>query len=310
MSADRNPSGSAATAASSSSASVPESATPSALAGRRVLIPRDGSWGENVSSLVQEFGGTPVVVPLVKFAPPADPGELVSALSDIEAGEYDWVTITSVATVGILSEEQVFVPSTTQLAAVGTATGDALEDAGFHVSLTPSGQVANAQALAAELIALLGDEPASILVLQSDLASSALADTLTDAGHAVTAVIAYRTVPVPANVVTDGVLLATGIDAAFLTSGSIAAALLARFPTLVAAAQRVAPADAADADAAVTGEIADPRQAENGMVFASIGQGTTAFAEHLGMPVAVTAEGQNVEALVTSLARYFEESHV
>ena len=167
----------------------------------------------------------------------------------------------------------------------------ALEDAGFHVSLTPSGQVANGQALAAELTTLLADEPARILVLQSDLATSALADTLTDAGHVVTAVIAYRTVPVAANVVTDGVLLATGIDAALLTSGSIAAALLARFPTLVAAA-----------GAATT--------AENGMVFASIGQGTTAFAEHLGMPVAVTAEAQNVEALVTSLARYCEESHV
>jgi uroporphyrinogen-III synthase len=298
MSADRTPSGSAATAASSSGASP----SPSALAGRRVLIPRDGSWGENVSALVQEFGGIPVVVPLVKFAPPADPGELVSALADIEAGEYDWVTITSVATVSILSEEQVFVPSTTQLAAVGTATGDALEDAGFHVSLTPSGQVANAQALAAELISLLADDPARILVLQSDLASSALADTLTDAGHAVTAVIAYRTVPVVPNVVTDGVLLATGIDAAFLTSGSIAAALLARFPTLVVAAQRT------DADAA--GETADSSPAEAGMVFASIGQGTTAFAEHLGLPVAVTAEAQNVEALVTSLAHYFEESHV
>jgi uroporphyrinogen-III synthase len=263
----------------------------SALAGRRVLIPRDGSWGENVSSLVQEFGGIPVVVPLVKFAPPADPGELVSALSDIEAGEYDWVTITSVGTVGVLSEEQVFVPSTTQLAAVGTATGDALEDAGFHVSMIPTGQVANAQALAAELIALLGDEPARILVLQSDLASSALADTLTDAGHTVTAVIAYRTVPVAANVVTDGVLLAAGIDAALLTSGSIAAALLSRFPTLVAAAQ-------------ATDSV------EPSMVFASIGQGTTAFAEHLGIPVAVTADAQNVEALVTSLSRHFEESHV
>jgi len=274
----------------------------SALAGRRVLIPRDGSWGENVSSLVQEFGGVPVVVPLVAFAPPADPGELVSALSDIEAGEYDWVTITSVATVGVLSAEQVFVPSTTQLAAVGTATGDALEDAGFHVSLTPSGQVANAQALAAELISLLADEPARILVLQSDLATSALADTLADAGHAVTAVIVYRTVPVVANAVTDGVLLATGIDAALLTSGSIAAALLARFPTLVAAAQVT--------EAAPAVPTPDSRRAESSMVFASIGAGTTAFAEHLGIPVAVTAEAQNVEALVTSLARHFEESHV
>jgi uroporphyrinogen-III synthase len=255
------------------------------LAGRRVLIPRGGSWGENVSSLVTEFGGVPVIVPLVEFAPPADQGELVSALAGVEAGEFDWVTITSVATVGVLSAEEVFVPSTTQLAAVGTATGDALEDAGFHVSLTPRGQVANAQALAAELLSLLADEPARILVLQSDLASSALADTLADAGHAVTVVIAYRTVPVDPNVVADGVLLATGIDAALLTSGSIAAAFLARFPTLVEAARG------------------------GDLLFASIGPGTTAFAEHLSIPVAVTADAQNVEALVASLARYCEENH-
>lgn len=265
----------------SSSASSPSSpqATASGFAGRRVLIPRDGSWGENVSSLVREFGGIPIVVPLVKFVPPADHGDLVSALEAIESSEYDWVTITSVATVGILVAEEVFVPSTTQLAAVGSATGDALEDAGFHVSLTPSGQVANAQALAGELISLLADESARILVLQSDLASPSLVDALTDAGHAVTAVIAYRTIPVEANAVTDDVVLAAGIDAALLTSGSIAAALLTRFPALVE---------------------------NNPIAVASIGQGTTAFAEHLGIPVAVTAEAQNVEALVASLARYFE----
>lgn len=261
-------------------------AAQSALAGRRVLVPRGGSWGENVSSLLQEFGGVPVVVPLVTFAPPADLGELVSALEAIESSEFDWVTITSVATVGVLSSEQLFVPSTTQIAAVGTATGDALQDAGFHVSLIPSGQVANAQALATELIALLADESARILVLQSDLASRAFADTLTEAGHDVTTVIAYRTVPVEANAGADDVVLATGIDAALLTSGSITAALLARFPTLAAAANN--------------GELA----------LASIGAGTTAFAEHLGMAVAVTAPTQNVEALVASLAHYFEEPHV
>lgn len=278
-------------APSAAASPVTSPVTTAGFAGRRILIPRDGSWGDNVSSLVKELGGIPVVVPLVKFAPPGDPGELVSALEAIESSEYDWVTITSVATVGVLSGEEVFVPSTTQLAAVGTATGDALEDAGFHVSLTPSGHVANAQALATELIALLADEPARILVLQSDLASPALAEVLTDAGHDVTAVIAYRTIPVEANAVTDDVLLATGIDAALLTSGSIAAALLARFPSLVAAANTGGPDDAAG-----SGRVA----------FASIGQGTTAFAEHLGMDVAVTAEEQNVEALVSSLAHYFE----
>ncbi len=275
-----------------SGATVAASVTsPTGFAGRRVLIPRGGSWGENVSSLVSEMGGVPVVVPLVKFAAPLDEGDLVSALADVEASEFDWVTVTSVATVGVLSAGEVFVPSTTQIAAVGTATGDALEDAGFHVSLTPAGHVANAQVLASELIDLLADDSARILVLQSDLASSALAGALTDAGHDVTAVIAYRTVPVEANAVTDDVLLATGFDAALLTSGSIAAAFLARFPTLVE--------DAREQDSAGRAALA----------FASIGAGTTAFAEHLGMPVAVTADTQNVEALVTGLARYFDTNY-
>ncbi|MBK5238525.1 MAG: uroporphyrinogen-III synthase [Actinomycetales bacterium] len=278
-------------APSAAASPVTSPVTTAGFAGRRILIPRDGSWGDNVSSLVRELGGVPVVVPLVKFAPPGDPGELVSALEAIESSEYDWVTITSVATVGVLSGEEVFVPSTTQLAAVGTATGDALEDAGFHVSLTPSGHVANAQALATELISLLADEPARILVLQSDLASPALAEVLTDAGHDVTAVIAYRTIPVEANAVTDDVLLATGIDAALLTSGSIAAALLARFPSLVSA-------EAGNSDSRNQAPV----------TLASIGRGTTAFAEHLGMTVVVTAEAQNVEALVASLAHYFESN--
>lgn len=282
------------TAAEANATETNSAETHPGFAGRRVLIPRGGNWGDNVSSLVRELGGVPVVVPLVKFAPPLDEGELVSALEEVEAGEYDWVTVTSVATVGVLSEGEVFVPSTTQLAAVGTATGDALEDAGFHVSLTPTSHVSSAQTLATELIELLADEPARILVLHSDLASPVLSDALTDAGHDVNSVIAYRTVPVEANAAADELLMAAGCDAVLLTSGSIAAALLARFPALV-----VAHAD----------EEAEETE-ESPVVFASIGPGTTAFAEHLGMRVAVTSETQNVEALVVSLAHYFEEPHV
>ena len=42
------------------------------LAGWRVLVPRGGPWGDGVAATLRSQGATPVVAPLINFAPAND----------------------------------------------------------------------------------------------------------------------------------------------------------------------------------------------------------------------------------------------
>ena len=72
------------------------------LRGARVLVPRGGEWGDEAADLVRAFGGSPVVAPLIEFAPPRDPAPLEAACRALEAGDYDWIVVTSPRTVEAL----------------------------------------------------------------------------------------------------------------------------------------------------------------------------------------------------------------
>ena len=72
------------------------------LAGWRVLVPRGGPWGDSVAADIRAHGGSPVVAPMINFAPTSDEASLESALVSLAAGEFDWVTITSATTVDVL----------------------------------------------------------------------------------------------------------------------------------------------------------------------------------------------------------------
>lgn len=199
-----------------------------ALAGWQVLVPRGGEWGDKVVRLLAGQGATGVVVPLIDFAPPADPRPLDEALAALRDGAYAWVLVTSGTTVPSLAARAPDVGAllgTVPVAAVGPGTGRALARLGVVPTLVPHGE-RSARGLLAEMPA---PPPGGgrVLLPHSDIAETALADGLRAAGWDVDDVVAYRTVPGPPpdpSVVED--VVAGRVDAVLLSSASTVTALL------------------------------------------------------------------------------------
>jgi uroporphyrinogen-III synthase len=104
----------------------------------RVLIPRGGSWGDEVARLVTEAGFEPLILPLVRIDPAEDQARLQHVLGQLAEGRYDWLVVTSQSTVRVLPP----VPSSVQVAAVGSVTAASLRERGVPVAFIPTKQSA------------------------------------------------------------------------------------------------------------------------------------------------------------------------
>jgi uroporphyrinogen-III synthase len=240
------------------------------LGGWRVLVPRGGPWGDSVAGTVRGKGGTPVVAPMINFASTDDPETLATALAALEAGEFDWLTVTSATTVDVLSSQRIRIPETTRVAAVGETTAAALTAVGYSVDLVPA-KDNSAKGMVQDLT-VLEPHPKRILTLRSAIAKPLLTEGLIAAGHDVQSVVAYRTVGVPVaeKIVAD---VASGrVRAILVTSGSVAEQVRSQFP-----------------------EIPDST------VIAAIGPRTARDARGYGLRVDVVAEQQTVDSLIEAI---------
>lgn len=247
------------------------------LEGLRVLVPRPASGSADAEAALRAAGAEPVVVPLVRTEAVDDPTVLDSALSDLRAGRYAWLAVTSAAAVGALvgralesAEALGDVVGRTKVAAVGPATARALATVGVTADLVgTSGARALADAWPRPETA-----GARVLFTRGDLAGPELVDGLRAGGWAVDDVVAYRTVP--AGPAPDDVVGAW-------RDGSIAAALLTSPSTARALAARLGPPP-------------------SGTLLACIGPTTADAARDAGLPVAVVAPERTMTALVGALA--------
>ena len=247
---------------------VPTATKP--LGGWRVLVPRGGPWGDSVAGTVRGKGGTPVVAPMINFASTDDPETLGTALAALEAGEFDWLTVTSATTVDVLSSQRIRIPETTRVAAVGETTAAALTAVGYSVDLVPA-KDNSAKGMVQELTAL-EPHPKRILTLRSAIAKPLLTEGLIAAGHDVQSVVAYRTVGVPVaeKIVAD---VASGrVRAILVTSGSVAEQVRSQFPEI-----------------------------PESTVIAAIGPRTARDARGYGLRVDVVAEQQTVDSLIEAI---------
>lgn len=243
------------------------------LKGWRVLVPRGGPWGDSVAATLRGQGATPVIAPLINFAPSTDQETLETALRDLAAGAFDWVTLTSATTVDVLYAYRAVIPASTRVAAVGETTATALSAVGYRVDLVPD-EDNSAAGMAAQLIAL-EPEPRHILTLRSEIAKPVLTRELSAAGHDVRSVVAYRTVGVP---VTDRIAhdVASGrINAILVTSGSVAEQVRAQFP-----------------------DIPDTT------VVAAIGPRTAKDARRAGLGITAVAREQTVDGLIATVSGF------
>ena len=244
------------------------------LSGIAVALLRSPDRGAAMAAELARRGAQTLTVPLIDWELPADTSELNRLLD--AAPSYDWLVVTSVTTVRVLARRaearQLSLASligSARVAAVGTATRDALSELGVTADLTP-GEDQSAEGL---LAALPSGRPRALLP-QSDLAADTLRAGLAERGWTVDAVTAYRTVDYPAAAerrvgrsgdgVGPGAALATPeelsealrqgrIDAVVLTSPSIAARLHAMMGALPDAVATVAIGRRTERDASALG---------------------------------------------------------
>lgn len=243
------------------------------LAGWRVLVPRGGPWGDGVAARLRAQGATPVIAPLINFAPTNDQATLDEALADLAAGAFDWLTVTSATTVDVLYAYRAVIPHTTKIAAVGETTAAALQAVGYRVDLVPD-QDNSAAGMAEQMIAL-EPEARDVLTLRSEIAKPVLTRMLAEAGHRVRSVVAYRTVGVPVTEKIAHDVHSGRINAILVTSGSVAEQVRAQFPDI-----------------------------PDSTLVAAIGPRTAKDARRAGLSVDVVAGQQTVDALIDAVARF------
>ena len=169
-------------------------ASPSALAGKRIVITRSAGQSEALARELSARGAIPVMLPLVSFAEPEDFAQLDAAIKGID--QFDWMILTSAQAVRALVKrsgelKRGLIPSGSKLriACVGPVTAEAARQAGFPVEYVA--ETHTGAGLAEELGARLSG--AKIFLPRSDRANPDLPPVLKRHGAQVTEVVAYRT---------------------------------------------------------------------------------------------------------------------
>ncbi len=246
------------------------------LAGWRVLVPRGGKWGDGVAANLRSHGAIPVIAPMINFASSPDQAALEHALQRLERGSFDWLVITSATTVDVLMSQQITIPASTRIAAVGETTSAALTLAGYRVDFVPDDNSARGLVKEWPQSEIVG----TVLIPQSDIAEPVLVAGLAKLGLEVEFVAAYRTVGVP---VAEQVALdvASGrIGAVLVTSGSVARQVQAQLAPL-----------------------------PEGTIVACIGPRTAFDARAAGLTVDLIAEDRSAVSLVDGLVDHVRTLH-
>jgi uroporphyrinogen-III synthase len=254
------------------------------LHGRRIVVTRAREQAGDLVRALEERGAVAVLAPVIRIQPLENLGALRAALTGLSA--YRWVVFTSQNAVHIVFDRLVAwgltprVFATTSVAAIGTATRDALAVKGVVSALVPGEFVA--EALAEALIRESGGSlvGSRVLIPSAADAREALAAGLRQHGAEVETIAVYRTVPVQGDLSGLARDITRGqIDAITFTSSST----VRSFVDLVGRA------------AATSGRF----------VTATIGPVTAGTARELGLREIIEAQPHTVPGLVDSLVRRF-----
>jgi len=109
------------------------------LGGKRILVTRGGDQADELSALIRERGGVPVVFPTIRLVPVPDPAPLDAAIRDLSS--FDWVLFTSANAARFFCERAEALgrrglPEGVRAASVGPGTGRELARRGIPVRLT------------------------------------------------------------------------------------------------------------------------------------------------------------------------------
>jgi uroporphyrinogen-III synthase len=253
------------------------------LQGRRIVVTRAREQAAELMQALEAHGAEAVLAPVIRILPLENLGSLRAALTGLSA--YRWVVFTSQNTVHIVFDRLVAwgltprVFATTSVAAIGSATADALKQRGVVPALVPDEYVA--EALADALVKQNGSlTDARILIPSASDARDTLTTTLQHAGARPESLPVYRTVPAKTDLsaLADDIKVGR-IDAVTFTSSSTVRYFM----------------DLVGRETAISGQF----------VAATIGPITGATARELGLRDVMEADPHTVPGLVESLVRRF-----
>ncbi|MEE2795877.1 MAG: uroporphyrinogen-III C-methyltransferase [Planctomycetota bacterium] len=169
------------------------------LQGCRLLVTRPAGQAGPVIADIARRGGEAMHLPLIDIVPASDPKELQSAVN--EAWAFDWIVFTSVNGVNYFCKQmrlQELDPralGSAQIAAIGPATKQALEEQGVICDLVPESFHSEGfvQALHQR------GKKQRFLLIQAERGRDVLRTELEAAGHEVKQVAAYASQPISSN---------------------------------------------------------------------------------------------------------------
>ncbi len=254
-----------------------------ALTGKRIVNTRAAHQAKALDALLHLHGAFPLSYPCIDIVPPEDAAALDTALFNLAAGHYDWLTLTSANTVFAIAERLSLLdlPLTStafRTAAVGPMTAEAARDL-LNLEVVDVPAQYDTENLATFLPII---EDSQILLPESDIARPILADKLAQRGARVTVVTAYQTICGCGGVDIPHLLAQKQVDAITFTSSSTVTYFLERLRK-------------------EEGQLDEAR----GLCAACIGSKTAATARDCGFAVLSIATEHTLEGLIDALDTYF-----
>lgn len=186
------------------------------LAGRTVMVTRPASQSRSLTDPLEARGARVIAAPAIEIVP-ARSAALTRALRDLSMGRYEWITLTSRATVEMLASRLASpVEVDARTAAIGDGTAEAFRGwSGRDVDLQPP--TFTTQALARAFPRGAG----RVLCARADIAPDGLEQALAGKGWTPERVDAYRTrMPRSLPVEARDALRSGEVDAVTFTSAS------------------------------------------------------------------------------------------
>jgi uroporphyrinogen-III synthase len=164
------------------------------LAGERVLVTRAKDQAGSLAAELEALGASVIEIPSIEIHPPASYAPLDATLANLE--NYDWLILTSVNGVAALfarMETLGFGPEKLlhlNIAAIGPATREAIEEHGLPVDVIPEKYVAES------VVESLRDQVRGkrVLLVRAKVARDLIPEELRIAGARVHVAEAYETV--------------------------------------------------------------------------------------------------------------------
>ncbi len=200
-----------------SPAATPSPATARPLTGRTIVVTRPADQSQALVASLRRMGARPIVAPAIEIVPVRS-AALTAALRDLEAGAFEWVVLTSRATVDTLAS-RLSGPRAlglTSVAAIGDGTA-----AAFRRWARRDPDLVPATFTTAGLIRSFPRGTGRVLCARADIAPAGLEEALAAKGWSPARVDAYhtrmpRTLPKEAR----DALRAGEVDAVTFTSAS------------------------------------------------------------------------------------------